>query len=85
MCYTQKVFTARKGVLLFKSNLTRLAYEELITSFQLTKSELSTRPFVYADPHTGEIRLLTSLYLDEDEELTALSTSAEGDLEFLST
>lgn len=81
--------SACKGVLLFKSGLTRELYKEFLQHYQLDRSELKSHPFVYVDPEDGDIKLLTNLMKSlkgkNEDEIMAVSVAGGGALEVLST
>lgn len=76
-----------KGVLLFKSGLTRELYKEFLDSYQLNRSELKSPPFFYVDLELKEVRLLTNLMRSSGgpDEVYAISIAGEGAVEVLST
>lgn len=76
-----------KGVVLFKSNITKELYNEFLSSLHWDRSESSNFPFVYVDQYDKTVRLLTGLYESkgEESEIVAVSIAPEGELEFLST
>lgn len=75
------------GVTMFRTGLTKGIYDNFLRSFQLNRSELDTLPFIYVDPETSRIRILTSLMSTTEVgfEIVAHSMLAEGNLELLST
>lgn len=76
-----------KGVLLFRSGLTRELYKSFLNSYQLNRSEFKSPPFVYVDPQVGSVKFLTNLMRSEGtgDEISAVSMASCGNLEVLST
>ncbi len=70
---------------MFKSSLTNVLYQDFLSSFQLRRDEVESYPFVYVDPDSGEIRLLTSMSFDDDGDLFANTMASHGEMEVLST
>ncbi len=72
---------------MFSTGLTKGIYDSFLRSYQLNKSELKTAPFIYVDPATGSIKLLTSLMSSSQNgsDVFALSATNGGDVEVLST
>lgn len=78
---------ADTGVLMFRSGLTKGIYDSFLRSYHLNKSELDSVPFLFVDPATGSVRLLSSLMSSKERgtEVYALSAGNDGDMEVLST
>ncbi|WP_127715290.1 hypothetical protein [Halobacteriovorax sp. HLS] len=70
---------------MFKSSLTNVLYQDFLTSFNLRRDEIESYPFVYVDPETGEVRLLTSMSFDDEGDLFASTMASHGEMEVLST
>ena len=72
---------------MFRSGLTKGIYDSFLRSYHLNKSELDSVPFLFVDPASGNVRLLTSLMSSKEHgaEVYALSIANGGDVEVLST
>ncbi len=72
---------------MFSSGLTKGIYNSFLRSYQLDKSELESTPFIYADPDSGEVKLVTNLLKTSEigSEIFAVSIASEGGVEVLST
>jgi hypothetical protein len=81
------VLVISKGVLLFRSGLTRELYKGFLDSYQLNRSEFKSPPFVYVDPQIGSVKFLTNLMKSDGDgaEISAVSIASCGNLEVLST
>ena len=75
------------GVTMFRTGMTKGIYDNFLRSFQLNRSELESHPFIYVDPETSKVKLLTSLMSTTEAgfEIVAHSMLSEGNLELLST
>jgi len=72
---------------MFRSGLTKGIYDSFLRAYHLNKSELDSVPFLFVDPSSGNVRLLTSLIGSKESgaEVFALSVANGGDVEVLST
>jgi hypothetical protein len=72
---------------MFRTGMTKGIYGNFLRSFQLNRSELDTLPFIYVDPETSTVKLLTSLMSTTEIgfEIVAHSMLSEGNLELIST
>lgn len=72
---------------MFSSGLTKGIYDSFLRDLQLNRSELAQAPFIYVDPQTGGMRLVTNLMTtsDTEGEILAVSVGTEGLVEVLST
>lgn len=72
---------------MFSTGLTKGIYDSFLRSYHLNKSELQNAPFIFVDPATGQIKLLTSLMSSSEigSEIFAVSVANSGDVEVLST
>jgi hypothetical protein len=72
---------------MFRTGMTKGIYENFLRSFQLNRSELETMPFIYVDPETSNVKLLTSIMSTNQVgfEIVAHSMLSEGSLVLLST
>jgi hypothetical protein len=75
-----------KEVTLFKTGLTRNLYDDLLNSLDLKRTEFKSSPFVYVEPTSGDVRLLTNLLSSAgcDDDMLAVSMEDAGMLEVLS-
>jgi hypothetical protein len=75
------------GVIMFSSGLTKGIYNSFLRSYQLDRSELEFTPFIYVDPDSGEVKLLTNLMRSSEvgSEIYAVSIASGGKVEVLST
>ena len=72
---------------MFRTGMTKGIYDNFLRSFQLNRSEFESHPFIYVDPETSKVKLLTSLMSTTEAgfEIVAHSMLSEGNLELLST
>ena len=73
---------------MFKSGLTKGIFENFLRTYNLNRSELEASPFIYVEPSTGHMKLLTSLMSSANDfgsEIFAVSIANGGDVEVLST
>ncbi|AUN96616.1 hypothetical protein DOM21_18730 [Bacteriovorax stolpii] len=73
---------------MFRSGLTKGIYENFLRSHNLNRSELETSPFIFVDPASGHMKLLTNLMSSNeyDREIFAVAVAeGGGDVEVLST
>ena len=72
---------------MFSTGLTKGIYDSFLRSYHLNKSELHNTPFIFVNPATGQIKLLTSLVSSSEigSEIFAVSVANGGDMEVLST
>jgi hypothetical protein len=72
---------------MFRSGLTKGIYENFLRTHNLNKSELEASPFIFVDPSTGQMKLLTNLMSSNEfgSEIFAVSIANGGDVEVLST
>ena len=73
---------------MFRSGLTKGIYENFLRSHNLNRSELKTAPFIFVDPASGHMKLLTNLMSSNeyDREIFAVAVAETGfDVEVLST
>ncbi len=72
---------------MFRTRLTKGIFEDFLRSHNLNRSELETAPFIFVDPTSGHMKLLTNLMSSNeyDREIFAVSIANGGDVEVLST
>jgi hypothetical protein len=72
---------------MFRTGMTKGIYESFLRSYHLNKSELQSSPFIFVDPATGQMKLLTNLMSSKEHgaEIFAVSIASGGDVEVLST
>ena len=72
---------------MFSTGMTKGIYENFLRSYHLNRSELQTPPFIFVDPSSGQMRLLTNLMSSKEHgsEIFAVSIATGGDIEVLST
>lgn len=72
---------------MFRSGLTKGIYENFLRTHHLNRSELAASPFIFVDPATGQMKLLTNLMSSNEcgNEIFAVSIANCGDVEVLST
>lgn len=72
---------------MFKSGLTKGLYDNFLRDHRLNHSELVNAPFLFVDPKTGGVKLLTNLINThiKNDDFFALSIADDGDVEVLST
>ncbi len=72
---------------MFRTGMTKGIFESFLRSYHLNKSELQMSPFIFVDPATGHMKLLTNLMSSKElgAEIFAVSIATEGDVEVLST
>lgn len=72
---------------MFRSGLTKGIYENFLRTHHLNRSELEASPFIFVDPSTGQMKLLTNLMSSKEygSEIFAVSIANGGDVEVLST
>jgi hypothetical protein len=73
---------------MFRTGMTKGIYESFLRSYHLNRTELQqTSPFIFVDPSTGQMKLLTNLMSSNEHgaEIFAVSVAIEGDVEVLST
>ena len=73
---------------MFRSGLTKGIFKNFLRTHNLNKSELKASPFIFVDPSTGHMKLLTNLMSSSNEfgkEIFAVSIANGGDVEVLST
>jgi hypothetical protein len=72
---------------MFRSGLTKGIYDSFLRSYHLNNSEFESVPFLFVDPSSGNVRLLTNLISNNDHgfEVFACSVANDGDVEVLST
>lgn len=72
---------------MFKSGLTKGIYASFLKDHRLEHSELLSAPFIYVDPKTSQVKLLTSVINNKEhnDEFLALSVANDGDIEVVST
>lgn len=75
-----------KEVIILKSNLSNLLYDEFLSSYQTctNQNSHSDKPFVYVNTD-GSMRLVTDVVdsIGGDDEIFALSVANDGFVEFL--
>lgn len=73
---------------MFRTGLTKGIYESFLRTHRLNRTELeSAAPFIFVDPSTGHMKLLTNLMSSNESgsEIFALAIANGGDVEVLST
>ena len=72
---------------MFRTGLTKGIYENFLRTHNLNRSEHETAPFIFVDPTTGQMKLLTNLMSSKEygSEIFAVSIANCGDVEVLST
>lgn len=72
---------------MFRTGLTKGIFNSFLRSHQLNRSELESAPFIFVDPSTGTMKLLTNLITSNEisNEIFAVSIANGGELEVLST
>jgi hypothetical protein len=80
-------FLPFRGVVMFRTGLTKGIYDTFIRSHNLNRTELEAAPFIFVDPATGHMKLLTNLMSSKEHgrEIFAVSIANCGDVEILST
>lgn len=73
--------------LMFRTGLTKGIFEGFLQTHHFKRSELDVTPFIFVDPSTGQIKLLTKLmnFRERGNEIFAISILKGGDVEVLST
>ena len=76
-----------RGVVMFRTGLTKGIYESFLRTHRLNKTELTSAPFIFVDPISGSIKLLTNLLSSKEygSEIYAFAIANGGDVEVLST
>ena len=72
---------------MFRTGMTKEIFHSFLRSHGLNRTELQTAPFLYVDPSTGTMKLLTNLMSSKElsNEIFAVSIANCGDIEVLST
>jgi hypothetical protein len=72
---------------MFRTGLTKGIYDTFIRAHNLNRTELEAAPFIFVDPTTGSMKLLTNLMSSKEHgrEIFAVSIANGGDVEILST
>lgn len=73
---------------MFRTGLTKGIYKSFLRSHHLNRSELDAAPFIFVDPASGQMRLLTNLMSSNEHgsEIFAVAIANGGDdVEVLST
>lgn len=73
---------------MFRTGLTKGIFENFLRSHNLNRSELKAAPFIFVDPASGHMKLLTNLMSSNeyDREIFAVAVAETGfDVEVLST
>lgn len=72
---------------MFRTGMTKEIYENFLRMHGLNRTELDTPPFLFVDPSTGTMKLLTNLMSSNEleREIFAVSIANSGSVEVLST
>lgn len=72
---------------MFRTGLTKGIYESFLRTYNLNRTELEAAPFIFVDPSTGTMKLLTNLMSSNElgSEIFAVSIANGGGVEVLST
>lgn len=75
------------GVAMFRTGMTKGIYDSFLRTHGLNRTELEAAPFIFVDPSTGTMKLLTNLMSSNEhgKEIFALSIANAGNVELLST
>lgn len=75
------------GVAMFRTGMTKGIYESFLRTHGLNRTELEAAPFIFVDPTTGTMKLLTNLMSSNEfeREIFAVSIANCGGVEVLST
>ncbi len=75
------------GVAMFRTGMTKGIYESFLRTHGLNRTELEATPFIFVDPSTGTMKLLTNLMSSNEleREIFAVSIANSGGVEVLST
>lgn len=75
------------GVAMFRTGMTKGIYDSFLRTHGLNRTELETIPFIFVDPSTGTMKLLTNLMSSNEfeREIFAVSIANSGCIEVLST
>ena len=76
-----------RGVVMFRTGLTKGIYESFLRTHRLNRTEFESAPFIFVDPTTGQMKLLTNLLSSNEygSEIFAFAIANGGDVEVLST
>jgi hypothetical protein len=93
MCYnlvkaiTMMSLSFSSGVAMFRTGMTKGIYESFLRTHGLNRTELEAAPFIFVDPSTGTMKLLTNLMSSNEfeREIFAVSIANSGGVEVLST
>ena len=73
---------------MFRTGLTKGIYANFLRSYSLNRTELESSPFIFVDPTTGKMKMLTNLMSSNEHgsEIFAVAIADGGDtVEVLST
>lgn len=72
---------------MFRTGMTKGIYESFLRTHGLNRTELEAAPFIFVDPTTGTMKLLTNLMSSNEfeREIFAVSIANCGGVEVLST
>lgn len=72
---------------MFSTGMTKGIYDSFLRAHSLNRTELEAAPFIFVDPTTGTMKLLSNLMSSNEHgrEIFALSIANDGDVEVLST